>query len=411
MIWHYARNGVKFGPVTSTELKRLASSGNLSPGDLVWKDGMKEWRPASEIQGLFEGKTSKGQASSTQTPRGVADAVNAKGLRPAGTISDLADRLSNATGVEKLDGFSLSEMFSETFSRHSPDDVERYFNVGGPDTTPPIEAIDTSWPKPWAFFRTLIFAGILYGGLLLMWEQFKNPLTIPGLILVGSFAVPIATVVLFFEINIRKNISIFQVVRWLLLGGVLSLIATHLNHLFVGSKLDFLGASVAGLTEEPAKLLILILVVNDRRYPYILNGLLFGAAIGAGFAAFETAGYASVVAQDIDSAKGILLMRGLLSPFAHIAWTAMSAAALWRVKGSNPFRFRMLVDHRFVRVFVAAIILHMLWNTQWHPPVFPFGKEIVLGVVAWIILLGLVQEGLKQVRFEKQAKLALQQSV
>ena len=70
--------------------------------------------------------------------------MNAKGLRPVGTISDLADRLSNATGVEKLDGFSLSEMLSETFSRHSPDDVERYFNVGGPDTTPPIEAIDTS---------------------------------------------------------------------------------------------------------------------------------------------------------------------------------------------------------------------------------------------------------------------------
>ena len=89
-----------------------------------------------------------------------------------------------------------------------------------------------------------------------MWEQFKNPLTIPGLVMVGSFAVPIATVVLFFDLNVRKNISIFQVVRWLLLGGVLSLIATHINHLFIGSKLDFLGASVAGLTEEPAKLLI-----------------------------------------------------------------------------------------------------------------------------------------------------------
>ena len=136
-----------------------------------------------------------------------------------------------------------------------------------------------------------------------------------------------------------------------------------------------------------------------------------GLVMVGSFAAFETAGYAFFVAQDIDSAKGMLLMRGIFSPFAHIAWTAMSAAALWRVKGSNPFRFRMLVDHRFVRVFVAAIILHMLWNTPWHPPVFPFGKEIVLGVVAWIILLGLVQEGLKQVRFEKQAKLALQQSV
>ena len=126
MTWHYAKNGVKFGPVTSTELKRLASSGNLAPSDLVWKDGMNEWRPAIDVQGLFEGKASKGHASSTQIPRGVADAVNAKGLRPTGTISDMADRLSDATGVEKLDGFSLSEMFSETFSRHSPDDVERY---------------------------------------------------------------------------------------------------------------------------------------------------------------------------------------------------------------------------------------------------------------------------------------------
>ena len=410
MTWHYAKNGVKFGPVTSTELKRLASSGNLAPSDLVWKDGMNEWRPAIDVQGLFEGKASKGQASSTQIPRGVADAVDAKGLRPTGTILDMADRLSDATGVEKLDGFSLSEMFSETFSRHSPDDVERYFNVGGPDTTPPIEAIETSWPKPWAFFRTLMFSGILYGGLLLMWEQFKYKTTLPGLVMVGSFAVPIATVVLFFELNVRKNISIFQVVRWLLLGGVLSLIATGMNNMFIGSKLDFLGASVAGLTEEPAKLLILILVVNDRRYPYILNGMLFGAAIGAGFAAFETAGYAFFATQDIDSAKGILLMRGILSPFAHIAWTAMSAAALWRVKGSNPFRFRMLIDHRFVRVFVAAIILHMLWNTSWELPIFPIGKHLVLGVVSWIILLGLVQEGLKQVRFEKQAKLALQQS-
>src|SRR5262249_60599294 len=44
--------------------------------------------------------------------------------------------------------------------------------------------------------------------------------------------------------------------------------------------------------EDLAKLIALVLIVRGRRYKYILNGMLFGAAIGAGFACFETAGYA-----------------------------------------------------------------------------------------------------------------------
>ena len=44
------------------------------------------------------------------------------------------------------------------------------------------------------------------------------------------------------------------------------------------------GASAAGIIEEPAKLeLLLILMRGERtkKYPYILNGLLLGAAVAA----------------------------------------------------------------------------------------------------------------------------------
>lgn len=51
--WYYAQNGAQNGPVLSATLRQLARAGRLAPGDLVWKQGMAEWVPASRIRGLF----------------------------------------------------------------------------------------------------------------------------------------------------------------------------------------------------------------------------------------------------------------------------------------------------------------------------------------------------------------------
>jgi hypothetical protein len=52
--WYYAKNGTKQGPVSSRELKNLVDGGWLVPTDLVWKQGMPNWYPASKIKGLFQ---------------------------------------------------------------------------------------------------------------------------------------------------------------------------------------------------------------------------------------------------------------------------------------------------------------------------------------------------------------------
>lgn len=55
--WHYNRGGKQAGPVSSDELKQLASTGQLLATDLVWKQGMPNWIPAGNITSLFSHQT------------------------------------------------------------------------------------------------------------------------------------------------------------------------------------------------------------------------------------------------------------------------------------------------------------------------------------------------------------------
>jgi GYF domain 2 len=70
--WHYQRGSKTQGPVLASRLKQLASRGELSPTDLVWKDGMPKWVPAQKLKGLFPAPTAGGNGASAQvTPATV----------------------------------------------------------------------------------------------------------------------------------------------------------------------------------------------------------------------------------------------------------------------------------------------------------------------------------------------------
>ncbi len=52
-MYHVGRNGQQTGPFSVDQLKLMAGRGELDPTDLVWKDGMAGWEPASTIPGVF----------------------------------------------------------------------------------------------------------------------------------------------------------------------------------------------------------------------------------------------------------------------------------------------------------------------------------------------------------------------
>jgi len=51
--WYYAKGQTRLGPISGQQLKELAGSGQLQPGDLVWQAGMPQWAPAGNVPGLF----------------------------------------------------------------------------------------------------------------------------------------------------------------------------------------------------------------------------------------------------------------------------------------------------------------------------------------------------------------------
>ena len=324
----------------------------------------------------------------------------------AGAVArKLGGKISDLAGVEKLEGFNVSEFVSDIFRHHSTEEVENYFTVGTPATIPDISQVDTSWPRPWLFTRSLAGAGIIYFLFSCAMGWFKNANLLPGLIAMGTIAIPCSTLIFFIEVNARRNVSLYQVLRMVLFGGILSLIfSLVLFALPVADAFSWLGASIAGIVEEIGKLAAVIVVARSAKYRYKLNGLLFGAAVGTGFAVFESMGYALriLIAGGIDAMTSNIILRGVLSPFGHIVWTAIAAAALWRVKGAAKFSFDMLKDVRFLRLFCVPVILHMIWNSGLELPF--YSLYLALGTVAWLIVLALIQEGLKELRAEKRGE-------
>jgi hypothetical protein len=50
--WYYSKGGEQKGPVEQPELQRLLSTGEVMPTDLVWRDGLANWQPASQVPEL-----------------------------------------------------------------------------------------------------------------------------------------------------------------------------------------------------------------------------------------------------------------------------------------------------------------------------------------------------------------------
>jgi len=323
-------------------------------------------------------------------------AGNAPGGGPA------RGNFTNLIGLEGLEGFKLSDIFSEVFKKHTREEMEDQLITGTSRHTPALADIEIGWGRPWLFARLLagsvILAFILYTG----FGMFNNINLVPGLIFVGSFAVPLSTLIFFLEMNAPRNISIFTITQLLFVGGVASIIVA----LIFFSRFEFfsglLGASAAGIIEETAKLLIVAwLMGKATKYRWVLNGLLFGAAVGTGFGAFESAGYAfrAILDGGMERGVGNIMLRGMLAPFMHIVWTANSAAALWLVKGKKPFSWEMLQAPAFLRIFIAMMLIHMVWNAPFVLMPLPLVidlKFLLLGILEWVICFRLIQTGLRQ---------------
>lgn len=48
--WWYSKDGKRLGPVAGSQLQKLIKDNDIGPLSLVWREGMDEWTPLSEVQ-------------------------------------------------------------------------------------------------------------------------------------------------------------------------------------------------------------------------------------------------------------------------------------------------------------------------------------------------------------------------
>jgi hypothetical protein len=123
-----------------------------------------------------------------------------------------------------------------------------------------------------------------------------------------------------------------------------------------------------GLIEEAAKGLVLLAVAHQVRERGPRDGMVLGAIVGAGFAAFETSGYAlttllkHVHDHPLMSIAQTEFSRGVLAPFGHILWTALVGGALFEsAQLTGAFR----PTKRLALTFVGVVALHGMWDASY----------------------------------------------
>lgn len=330
--------------------------------------------------------------------------------------SESKDLIAEQLDLDHSYSFSLKEFLSKTLRSHAWEEFEAKLSVGTEHTTPALHTAMTAFPKPWIFVKVLTGSLLTYLLLLALLSHYQLSAInlIPALIFTGCFAVPIAVLTLFFEMNTTENVSVVFVSKLVLVGGALSFLFTFALFDYFPILEKLYGAASAGFIEEIAKfaaVLILGRQLIKSRHPYILNGILYGAAVGTGFAGFESAGYALRAGLESNSFKALndlIILRGMLSPFMHITWTAIAAGAFWMTYAKTQDILKSIFSGRFLSLFAISIGIHFLWNfplieTLNLPEILEYVKLFLLGILSWMIVFRITFTGFQEIRIKLQS--------
>jgi RsiW-degrading membrane proteinase PrsW (M82 family) len=188
----------------------------------------------------------------------------------------------------------------------------------------------------------------------------QNPNLIPTVVLLGSFLVPATAVIYYLDHSGGTTVSGQRVFLAFLYGGVLGVLAASVLEawLLQNGPLVYVGV---GLIEELVKLLALVLVALGIRHFIASDGIVLGAAVGFGFAALESSGYAldalfTPNGLSLTSLVFAEVLRGVLAPVGHGLWTGILGGALFAAAAKRGW-FAGVFSVRLIGLFLLVSLL------------------------------------------------------
>lgn len=273
-------------------------------------------------------------------------------------------------------------------------------NFARPGTQP----AQTTRQRRTSWLKVLLIGFVLFIVTTIVMFWTGNPNLYPTVILIGNFLVPVTFVAFLYNHRHLSTLRLESVAICFVVGGILGVLgASILESLLVPrtgnpNKGIPLGSGLlVGFIEEGCKIVALMILARRMRHTSEMDGLLLGGAVGMGFAALESTGYAFTVFLLSHGVVGTSIVetviRGLLAPFGHGVWTGVLGAILFRDSSkSNHFRITLPV----ILTYIGVSVIHGLWDglpqTVFFiiPPGIPISVTIVILSVIGISLLAFV---------------------
>jgi RsiW-degrading membrane proteinase PrsW (M82 family) len=269
---------------------------------------------------------------------------------------------------------------------------------------PGMRPAQTTPQRRTSWLKVLLIGLVLFIVTTIVMFWTGNPNLYPTVILIGNFLVPVTFVAFLYNHRHLSTLRLESVAICFVVGGILGVLgASILESLLVPrtgnpNKGIPLGSGLlVGFIEEGCKIVALMILARRMRHTSEMDGLLLGGAVGMGFAALESTGYAFTVFLLSHGVVGTSIVetviRGLLAPFGHGVWTGVLGAILFHDSSkSNHFRITLPV----ILTYIGVSIIHGLWDglpqTVFFiiPPGIPISVTIVILSVIGISLLAFV---------------------
>lgn len=318
----------------------------------------------------------------------------------------------------ETDKITWKEILSECRKKHSKADLEYALLAGSTIDTATEANMLQKWHKPWVFYP------LLKGGIALLAILYAAYFITP--ILTGNITsalyvmvcilppliTPVILMIFLWELNIPRNISLYELLGFFLVGGLLSFcVVSFLFNLFPsadGSHIQTISqlkayqrefAFGAAAREEPAKLAaglaILCWCSYKKKKIYGLTGLVAGAAVGAGFGGFESVSYA--MSSTSDHLVTYQLMRAVLAIGGHVLYAAPYMAAVALEMKSGKIEAKCFASRNFMLAFGASFLLHFAWDYVcfWDEYLQYLAFAVII-ILLWVLLLYITRQCLQQ---------------
>lgn len=214
----------------------------------------------------------------------------------------------------------------------------------------------------------------------------RNSTMLPTVLLVGASVIPLTVLLLAQSTRLGPLVPSRILLVVAALGGLFGICAAGLEESLAGLALGRASILLVGVIEETAKLVVPLIVLALAHRVTRGGGIVIGIASGTGFAVLETMGYGfnALLARNggLGALDATLVLRGILVPAGHVAWTGAICAALWYlVETSHTVRGTLAL----VVAYVGAIVLHTTWDATTSGLL-----HVLIGVISVGALLALI---------------------